>query len=133
MNYFNINPSSVVSYESSTTDQFTVLGLEQNAVVMYTLQVISAVSDMFVIIGMSHTGSFTITSTTTTLSSSTTSTSSTATTTTNSLASTTRSTSSGILYSKHEVFVNINFHSHLLVITTATSTPSDINTKCSGN
>ena len=83
--YFNINPSSVVSYESSTTDQFTVLGLEPNLVLTFTLQVI----DMFLNIGMSHTGIFTVTSTaTTTMSSSTTSTSS----------STTRSISSGILY-----------------------------------
>ena len=128
VNYSNINPSSVVSYESSTTDQFTVLRLEPNAVVMYTLQVISEVSEMFLTVGMSRTGSFTVTSTTTTMSSSTT----TSVTTTNSLTSTTRSISSGILYSKHEVFVNINFHSHLLVTMTATSTPSDINTKCSG-
>ena len=40
VNYSCIFPSSVVSYESSTTDQFTVLGLEQNTVVTYTLQVI---------------------------------------------------------------------------------------------
>ena len=97
VNYSNINPSSIVSYESSTTDQFTVLGLEPNAVVTYTLQVIAEVSDMFVTIGMSRTGNFTVISTTTTMS---TSTSSTAVTTTNSLASTTRSASSGILYSK---------------------------------
>ena len=117
VNYSNIIPSSVVSYESSTTDQFTVLGLEPNAVVTYTLQVI----DMFLNIGMSHTGIFTLTSTaTTTMSSSTTSTSS----------STTRSTSSGILY---KLFKNIKFYSHLLVIITVTSTPSEINTKCSGN
>ena len=103
VNYSNINPSSVVSYESSTTDQFTVLGLEPNAVVLYTLQVIAEVSDMFIIIGMSRTGSFTVISTTTTMSSrsTTTSTSPTAATTARSLASTTRSTSSGILYSEH--------------------------------
>ena len=102
VNYSNINPSSAVSYESSITDQFTVLGLEPNSVVMYTLQVIrSAVSEMILNIGMSRTGSFTVMSTTTAMS---TTKSSTAITTTNSLASTTRSTSSGILYSKHEVF-----------------------------
>ena len=72
VNYSNINPSSVVSYESSTTDNFTVLGLEPNAVVTYTLQVIAEVSDNFLNIGMSRTGSFTVMSTTTTLSSSTT-------------------------------------------------------------
>ena len=43
MNYSNINPSSVVSYESSTTNQFTILGLEPNAVMTYTLQVIAEV------------------------------------------------------------------------------------------
>ena len=102
VDYSNINPSSVVSYESSTTNQFTVLGLEPNAVVTYTLQVIAEVSDNFLNIGMSRTGSFIITSTTTTMSSSTTtSTSSTAATTTRSLVSTTRNTSSGILYSEH--------------------------------
>ena len=69
VNYSNINPSSVVSYESSTTDNFTVLGLEPNAVVTYTLQVIAEVLN----IGMSRTGSFTVISTTTTISSSTTS------------------------------------------------------------
>ena len=128
VDYSNINPSSVVSYKSSTTDQFTVLGLEPNAVVTYTLQVIAEVSDNFLNIGMSRTGSFTVISATTTLS---TSISSTATTTTNSLASTTRGTSSGI-FLVYEIFANNNFHSHLLVITTVTSTP-DINTKCSGN
>ena len=100
VNYSNINPSSVVSYESSTTDQFTVLGLEPNAVVTYTLQVIAEVSDNFLNIGTSHTGSFTVISATTMISSSTT-TLSTAATTTRLLASTTRSTSSGILYSEH--------------------------------
>ena len=129
VNYSNINPSSVVSYESSTTDQFTVLGLEPNTVVTYTLQVIAEVSDNFLNIGMSRTGSFTVISATTTMSSSTTSTSSTAATITSSLVSTTRSTSSGILYS----LVNIKFHSHLLVSITANSTPSDTATKCSGN
>ena len=133
VNYSNINPSSIVSYESSTTDQFTVLGLEPNAVLTYTLQVIAEVSDNLLNIGMSRTGSFTVISTTTTISSSTTSTSSTAVTITSSLSTTTRSTSSGISYSEHEAFVDIKFHSHLLVTTTATSTPSDINTKCSGN
>ena len=73
MNYSNINPSSIVSYESSTTDQFTVLGLEPNAVVTYAIQVIAEASDS---IGMSHTGSFTVMSTTSTMTSSTTSTSS---------------------------------------------------------
>ena len=77
MNYSNINPSSVVSYESSTTNQFTVLGLEPNAVLTYTLQVICDVSDNFLNIGMSCTGSFTVISATTTMSSSTTSTSTT--------------------------------------------------------
>ena len=129
VDYSNINPSSVVSYESSTTDQFTVLGLEANAVVMYTLQVIPEVSDNFLNIGMSHTGSFTMISTTTTMSNSTTTGSSTA----SSLSTTTRSTSSGILYSEHDLFVNIKFHSHLLVSITVTSTPSDTATKCSGN
>ena len=76
VNYSNINPSSVVSYESSTTDQFTVLGLEPNAVVTYTIQVIAEASDVFVSVGMSHTGSFTVMSTTSTMTSSTTSTSS---------------------------------------------------------
>ena len=133
MDYSNINPLSVVSYESSTTDQFTVLGLEPSTVVTYSLQVLAEVSDNFLNIGTSHTGSFTVISTTTTMSSSTTSTSFTAVTTTNSLASPTRSTSSGTLYSEHEAFVYIKFHSHLLVITTATSTPSDTATKCSGN
>ena len=47
VNYSKINSSSVVSYESSTTDQFTVFGLEPNAVVTYTLQVISEVSGNF--------------------------------------------------------------------------------------
>ena len=65
VDYSNINPSSVVSYESSTTDQFTVLGLEPNAVVTYTLQVIAEVSDNFLNIGTSHTGSFTVISATT--------------------------------------------------------------------
>ena len=76
VNYSNINPSSIVSYESSTTDQFTVLGLEPNVVVTYTIQVIAEASDMFVSIGMSRTGSFTVMSTTSTMTSSTTSTSS---------------------------------------------------------
>ena len=75
VNYSNINPSSVVSYESSTTNQFTVLGLEPNAVLTYTLQVICDVSDNFLNIGTSCTGSFTVISATTTMSSSTTSTS----------------------------------------------------------
>ena len=65
VDYSNINPSSVVSYESSTTDQFTVLGLEPNAVVTYTLQVIAEVSDNFLNIGMSRTSSFTVISATT--------------------------------------------------------------------
>ena len=45
--YSKINPSSVVSYDSSTTDQFIVLGLEPNLVLTYTLQVISEVSGNF--------------------------------------------------------------------------------------
>ena len=53
-------------------DQFTVLGLEPNAVVTYTLQVIAEVSDNFLNIGTGHTGSFTVISATTTMSSSTT-------------------------------------------------------------
>ena len=65
VDYSNINPSSVVSYESSTTDQFTVLGLEPNAVVTYTLQVIAEVSDNFLNIGTSRTSSFTVISATT--------------------------------------------------------------------
>ena len=65
VDYSNINPSSVVSYESSTTDQFTVLGLEPNAVVTYTLQVIAEVSDNFLNIGMSRTSSFIVISATT--------------------------------------------------------------------
>ena len=65
---------------SNITDQFTVFGLEPNAVLTHTLQVIS-----FLTIGTSRTGSFTMNSSTTT-------------TTT---ASTTISTSSGILYSEH--------------------------------
>ena len=72
VDYSNINPSSVVSYESSTTDQFTILGLEPNAVVTYNLQVIAEVSDNFLNIGTSRTGSFTVISTTITMSSSTT-------------------------------------------------------------
>ena len=78
VNYSNINPSSVVSYESSTTDQFTVLGLELNAVVTYTLQVISEVSDNFLNIGRSRTSRFIMISATTALSSSTTTASTTA-------------------------------------------------------
>ena len=73
VNYSNINPSSVVSYESSTTDQLTVLGLEPNVVVTYTIQVIAEASDTIVSVGMSHTGSFTVMSTTSTMTSSTTS------------------------------------------------------------
>ena len=64
VNHSNINPSSVVSYESSTTNQFAVLGLEPNAVVTYMIQVIAEASDMFVSIGMSRTGSFTVMSST---------------------------------------------------------------------
>ena len=67
VNYSSIIPSSVVSYESSTTDQFTVLGLEPNAVLTYTLQVIS-----FLTIGMIRTGSFTMNEDTTTTTASTT-------------------------------------------------------------
>ena len=76
VNYSNINPSSIVSYENSTTDQFTVLGLEPNAVVTYTIQVIAEASDTNVSIGMSRTGNFTVMSATSTMTSSTTSTSS---------------------------------------------------------
>ena len=71
VDYSNINPSSVVSYESSTTDQFTVLGLEPNAVVTYTLQVIAEVSDNLLNIGMSRTGNFTVIPVITAMSSST--------------------------------------------------------------
>ena len=88
VNYSCIFPSSVVSYKSSENDQFIVLGLEPNAVLTYTLQVISEVSDAFLTIGMIRTGSFTMTSSTTM-------------TTTSSLSTTTRSTSSGILYNEH--------------------------------
>ena len=77
--YSKINPSSVVSYKSNKTDQFTVLGLESNTDLTYTLQVNS-----FLTIGMIHTGSFTMTFSTIVTT-----------------ASTTRSTSSGILYSEH--------------------------------
>ena len=83
-NYSSIIPSSIVSYKSNKTDQFIVHGLEPNAVLTYTLQVLGDVSDAFLTIGMSHTGSFTMNSATTTTT-----------------ASTTRSTSSGILYSEH--------------------------------
>ena len=55
VNYSKINSSSVVSYESSTTDQFTVLGIEPNAVVTYTLLVKFLV--VFLIIGMNCTAS----------------------------------------------------------------------------
>ena len=82
MNYSCIFPSPVVTYKSFTTDQFIVLGLEPNAVVTYSLQVIAEVSDALLTIGMIHTGSFTMNSSTTTTT-----------------ASTTRSTSSGMLYS----------------------------------
>ena len=107
VNYFNINPSSVVSYESSTTNQFTVLGLEQNAVVTYTLQVISEVSDMFLTIGMSRTNSFIVISTTTTLSSSTTS----ASTTITMSSSTTSISSTAMSGIKHVHVCTVNVHS----------------------
>ena len=65
----NINISSItpscVSYETDTTGMFLLTELQPNAVVAYTLQVVSAseCGGSGIPIGMSHTGNFKVTST----------------------------------------------------------------------
>ena len=60
----SITPSCV-SYETDTTGMFSLTGLQPNAVVAYTLQVVSAseCGGSGIPIGMSHTGNFKVTST----------------------------------------------------------------------